>query len=68
MTNKKLEKKLKERIKYWQNQGKALEQITYGMLSEGFQSLSGMPDDFYSQEDPADRQRLWENRSRNYND
>ena len=35
------------------------EEVTWGMLCEGFQSLDGVPDSFYSAEDPADRQRLW---------
>ena len=52
-----LEKKTQE----WIDKGKKPEEITYGMLCEGFQSLSGIPDDFYSAEDPADRKRLWEN-------
>ena len=36
------------------------EEITYGMLIDGFQSINGIPDDFYSAEDPADRARLWD--------
>jgi len=32
---------------------------TYGMRLEGFRSLSGIPDEFYSAEDPADREELW---------
>jgi hypothetical protein len=55
-------KELEERRKYWLSQGKQPEQITYGMLNNGFQSISGIPDDFCSAEDPADRERLWEER------
>ena len=39
--------------------------ITYGMMLEGFRSLPGVPDDFYSAEDPADRIKLWEEHLKN---
>ena len=44
---------------YWLEQGKKAEQITYGMLSDGFRSLEGIPDEFCSAEDPKDRAELW---------
>jgi len=53
------DKQLKERKQYWIDQGKRLEQITYGMLGDGFSSIPGIPDEFYSAEDPKDRARLW---------
>lgn len=51
---------LQERIDGWKERGKREDEITYGMLCDGFQSLRGIPDEFYSAEDPADRVRLWE--------
>lgn len=42
------------------------EEVTWGMLCEGFQSLPGIPDKFYSAEDPEDRKRLWNQKNRNY--
>ena len=33
--------------------------VTYGMLGEDFRSLPGIPDNFQSAEDPADRRELW---------
>lgn len=56
---KKPDSELERQRQYWENQGKQPTEITYGMLCDGFQSLSGIPDDFYSAEDPADRVRLW---------
>jgi len=53
------ENQLEKKTKEWISKGKRPEEITYGMLCEGFQSISGIPDDFYSAEDPADRTRLW---------
>ncbi|MFH1711111.1 MAG: hypothetical protein ABH840_02250 [Nanoarchaeota archaeon] len=35
-------------------------EATWGMISGDFRSLSGIPDNFYSAEDPRDRERLWE--------
>ena len=48
-------KQLEERIDEWKDKGKREDEITYGMLNDGFQSLGGIPDNFYSAEDPADR-------------
>ena len=53
---------LEKRIGEWKAMGKTPEQITYGMLNEGFQSIQGIPDDFCSAEDPRDRAELWEQR------
>ncbi len=58
MKNKK-PNELERNKQYWISQGKREEEITYGMLCDGFRSLSGIPDDFYSAEDPEDRARLW---------
>ena len=52
-------KSLDERVIEWKEKGKSEGEITYGMLCDGFQSIEGMSDDFYSQEDPADRGKLW---------
>ncbi|MBI4451003.1 hypothetical protein HY642_03440 [Candidatus Woesearchaeota archaeon] len=52
-------KELERRIQEWKDKGKKPEEITWGMLCDGFQSIAGLPDDFYSAEDPADRVRLW---------
>lgn len=52
-------KTLQERIDAWKEHGKRDDEITYGMLGDGFRSIAGMPDDFYSAEDPADRSELW---------
>ncbi len=41
--------------------------VTWGMRLEGFRSLSGIPDEFYSAEDPADRKELWEEHLRKQN-
>lgn len=54
-----MKNKLEERIKEWKTIGKNDNDITWGMLCDGFQSLAGIPDDFYSAEDPADRVKLW---------
>ena len=54
---------LEKRIQEWKDKGKKESEITYGMLNEGFTSLGGIPDDFYSAEDPEDRIRLWNERS-----
>ncbi|MSR86028.1 hypothetical protein EXS74_01375 [Candidatus Woesearchaeota archaeon] len=40
--------------------------MTWGMIYEGFQSLEGIPDNFYSAEDPEDRRRLWNNKRKKY--
>lgn len=53
------ENELERRTQEWIDKGKRREEITYGMLCDGFQSLAGIPDDFYSAEDPADRIRLY---------
>jgi len=53
---------LEKRIGEWKAMGKTPEQITYGLLNEGFQSLPGIPDDFCSAEDPRDRAELWNER------
>lgn len=70
MTNKKQqtpgEKDLQTRIAEFKSQGKDESQITYGMLNDGFKSLSGIPDDFCSAEDPSDRVKLWNERSKSY--
>jgi hypothetical protein len=50
---------LEKRIEKCKDKGKTAEKITWGMLNDGFTSLSGVPDEFYSAEDPADRQKLW---------
>jgi len=50
---------LERNRQYWRDQGKKAEEITYGMLCDGFRSLSGIPDDFCSAEDPKDRAQLW---------
>ena len=50
---------LKRRRQKWYAKGKRPEEVTYGMLEEGFRSLSGIPDNFYSAEDPKDRAALW---------
>ena len=60
------ERSLDKKLKEWIDQGKKPHEITCGMLSEGFQSLAGIPDDFCSAEDPADRIRLWNQRSKPY--
>lgn len=60
--NKPNETELQKKRKYWVEQGKLPEEITYGMLSEGFQSISGIPDDFCSAEDPDHRRTLWDER------
>lgn len=52
-------KTLEERFKEWEATGRKREEVTYGMLGDGFQSIGGIPDDFYSAEDPADRVKLW---------
>lgn len=54
-------KTLEEQMEYWKRQGKEESEITYGMLAGDFQSIAGIPDDFYSAEDPADRIRLRDN-------
>lgn len=54
------EDNLKRRIEDWKAKGKKENEITYGMVNDGFQSIAGIPDNFYSAEDPADRARLWE--------
>lgn len=53
-------KTLEERFQAWEVAGKKREEVTYGMLGDGFQSRRGIPDNFYSAEDPADRVKLWE--------
>ena len=53
------ENELEKNKKFWKNQGKKPDEITYGMICDGFRSLSGIPDDFYSAEDPLDRVKLW---------
>jgi hypothetical protein len=53
-------KTLEERFQAWEEKGKEGEKITYGMLGDGFQSIRGIPDDFYSAEDPTDRVGLWD--------
>ena len=53
---------LENRLSEWKASGKSREQVSYGMLNDGFQSLSGIPDDFCSAEDPADRARLYQER------
>lgn len=53
-------KTLQERIGAWKESGKRENEISYGMLCDGFQSIRGIPDDFYSAEDPADRVKFWE--------
>lgn len=58
MKNKKLNE-LERNKQYWINRGKKAEDIIYGMLCDDFRSISGIPDDFYSAEDPDDRARLW---------
>ncbi len=35
------------------------ERTTWGMRQEGFQSIGGIPDEFYSAEDSSDRVALW---------
>lgn len=52
-------KTLEERFQAWEVAGKKREEVTYGMLGDGFQSIRGIPDDFQSAEDPADRVKLW---------
>lgn len=52
-------KKLEERLRDWEAVGKRREDVTYGMLGDGFSSIPGIPDEFYSAEDPADRSALW---------
>lgn len=37
----------------------APEPIIYNLPCEGFQSIDGIPDEFMSAEDPADRSRLY---------
>ncbi len=59
MKNKYGKQELEKRINDWKVQGKKESEITWGMLNDGFQSLSGIPDDFCSAEDPADRIELW---------
>lgn len=59
-------KPLEKRIKEWEATGRKKEEVTYGMLGDGFKSISGIPDDFYSAEDPGDRSELWhEHRMKN---
>lgn len=53
---------LERRREYWASLGKKPEEITCGMLEEGFRSISGIPDDFCSAEDPDHRAKLWEER------
>ena len=53
---------LKARQQIYLDAGKTPENITYGMLCEGFESLGGIPDEFMSAEDPADRVTLWNER------
>ncbi|MDP1694545.1 MAG: hypothetical protein Q8L34_03315, partial [Candidatus Woesearchaeota archaeon] len=50
---------LEDRFREWEARGRKKEEITWGMLNDGFQSIQGIPDDFYSAEDPADRVNLW---------
>lgn len=57
--SKKKSNELERNRKYLTKQGKKPQEITYGMLCDGFRSLSGIPDDFCSAEDPADRARLY---------
>ncbi|MEK6855442.1 MAG: hypothetical protein AABX73_04435 [Nanoarchaeota archaeon] len=57
---------LDKRIEDWKSKGKSEEEITWGMLDQGFRSISGIPDDFYSAEDPDARVRLWEERGMDY--
>lgn len=57
---------LEARQQVYLDAGKAPENITYGMLCEGFQSIGGIPDEFMSAEDPADRSRLWKERKQEY--
>jgi len=56
--------KLEEKVKELEAAGKKREELTYGMLCDGFQSVAGIPDEFYSAEDPADRVMLWQNYNR----
>lgn len=56
-----VDKTLEDRYNEWERVGWKREEVTYGMLGDGFQSLRGIPDDFYSAEDPADRAELWHN-------
>lgn len=58
--------KLEEKVRAWEAAGKNREEITYGMLCDGFQSIEGIPDDFYSAEDPADRAELWRQQWKSY--
>lgn len=53
------DKTLQKRLKEWREKGKSEREITYGMLCDGFQSTHGIPDSFYSAEDPADRAKLY---------
>ena len=55
-------KSLEEKMNEWLEKGKKSEEITQGMFCDGFQSISGIPDDFCSAEDPEDRARLLEER------
>ncbi|MBS3147111.1 hypothetical protein J4471_05460 [Candidatus Woesearchaeota archaeon] len=49
-----------DRINEWVSKGKIPNEITWGMLCDGYRSIVGIPDDFYSAEDPADRVTLWD--------
>jgi len=53
------------RIRKWEAKGKAREEITWGMMCDGFRSIHGIPDEFQSAEDPSDRIRLWEELNQN---
>ena len=60
MEGKKPEDELERRMDEWKARGYERDRVRWGMLCDGFQSISGIPDDFCSADDPEDRRKLWE--------
>ena len=59
-----MDEKLEKKVSDLKKAGKEPEQITYGMICDGFRSQSGIPDDFQSAEDLDVRTKLWSEHQR----